>query len=178
MRPVVWEPPEALSAAEQAVVGRIKRAKLFPFLRRQRRALFSVTFQEELATLYQESERGQPPVPPAKLALVTIIQAYTGASDDEAIEALTMDRRWQLVLDCLDAEQAPFGNVFASLVWVHRRFCCAGLAGRLAFQGAAPPGGRRQRGIRPGVLSGGRGIAGRWGVARRPDAARPGGHHA
>jgi hypothetical protein len=125
MRPVVWEPPEALSAAEQAVVGRIKRAKLFPFLRRQRRALFSVTFQEELATLYQESERGQPPVPPAKLALVTIVQAYTRASDDEAIEALTMDRRWQLVLDCLDAEQAPFGNVFASLVWVHRRFCCA-----------------------------------------------------
>jgi hypothetical protein len=117
MRPVVWEPPEALSAAEQAVVGRIKRAKLFPFLRRQRRALFSVTFQEELATLYQESERGQPPVPPAKLALVTIVQAYTRASDDEAIEALTMDRRWQLVLDCLDAEQAPFGNVFASLVW-------------------------------------------------------------
>jgi len=110
MRPVRWVPPEALSAAEQAVVRRIKRAKLFPFLRRMRRELFSDAFQEELATLYQESERGQPPVPPAKLALVTIIQAYTGASDDEAIEALTMDRRWQLVLDCLDAEHAPFGK--------------------------------------------------------------------
>ncbi len=110
MRPVLWEPPEALSAAEQAVVKRIKRAKLFTFLRRQRRALFSNAFQEELATLYKESERGQPPVAPAKLALVTIVQAYTGASDDEAIEALTMDRRWQLVLDCLDAEQAPFGK--------------------------------------------------------------------
>jgi hypothetical protein len=110
MRPVVWEPPEVLSVAEQAVVKRIKRAKLFPFLRRKRRALFSDAFQEELAALYQEGARGQPPVPPAKLALVTIIQAYTGASDDEAIEALTMDRRWQLVLDCLDAEQAPFGK--------------------------------------------------------------------
>jgi hypothetical protein len=28
---------------------------------------------------------------------VTHLQAYTGASDDEAIEALTMDRRWRLV---------------------------------------------------------------------------------
>jgi hypothetical protein len=45
---------------------------------------------------------------PAQLALTTILQAYTGASDAEAIEALTMDRRWQLVLNCLDCEQAPF----------------------------------------------------------------------
>jgi hypothetical protein len=26
------------------------------------------------------------------------------------IEATLMDRRWQLVLDCLDAEQAPFSK--------------------------------------------------------------------
>ena len=32
------------------------------------------------------------------------------ASDAEAIEALTMDRRWQLVVDCLDCEQAPFSQ--------------------------------------------------------------------
>lgn len=38
------------------------------------------------------------------------MQAYTGVSDDEVIEALVMDRRWQLVLDCLDCEQAPFGK--------------------------------------------------------------------
>ncbi len=35
---------------------------------------------------------------------------YTKASDAEAIEALTMDRRWQLVVDCLDCEQAPFSQ--------------------------------------------------------------------
>ena len=39
-----------------------------------------------------------------------ILQAYTGVSDDEAIEAMVMDRRWQLVLDCLDSEQTPFGK--------------------------------------------------------------------
>ena len=38
------------------------------------------------------------------------MQAYTGASDAEVIEARTMDRRWQLVLDCLEAEEAPFSK--------------------------------------------------------------------
>ena len=46
--------------------------------------------------------QGHPPIPPAQLALATILQAYTGVSDDEVIEATTMDRRWQLVFDCLD----------------------------------------------------------------------------
>jgi transposase len=31
-------------------------------------------------------------------------------SDDEVIEATTMDRRWQLVLDCLDTETPPFSK--------------------------------------------------------------------
>ena len=28
----------------------------------------------------------------------------------KSCELLIMDRRWQLVLDCLDFEQAPFGS--------------------------------------------------------------------
>jgi len=51
-----------------------------------------------------------PPVAPAQLALALILQAYTGTSDDDVIEATVMDRRWQLVLDCLDAEQPPFSK--------------------------------------------------------------------
>jgi hypothetical protein len=50
---------------------------------------------------------GKCPVPPAQLALFIIVPAYTGVSDDEALEAMVMDRRWQLVLDCIDCEQAP-----------------------------------------------------------------------
>jgi hypothetical protein len=50
----------------------------------------------------------QPPIAPAVLARASILQAYTGASDDETIEAILMDRRWQLVLNCLDTEEAPF----------------------------------------------------------------------
>lgn len=110
MRPASWQPPVALSPKEQTVVSKVRRAKLFVFLRRIRHELFDAAFQEELATIFPDRPKGQPPVPPAKLALATILQAYTGVSDDEVIEALVMDRRWQLVLDCLDGEQAPFGK--------------------------------------------------------------------
>src|SRR5438105_15487943 len=110
MQPSLWQPPIDLSPAEQAIRKRIKRAKLFIFLRQHRHELFDPAFQQELAQLYQASSRGQPPIPPAQLALATILQAYTGASDDEVIEATTMDRRWQLVLDCLDAQEPPFSK--------------------------------------------------------------------
>jgi len=110
MRPPLWHPPVAVSAAEQAIINRIRRAKLFVFLRQGRHELMSDEFQAELATLYQDSGLGQPPIAPAQLALATLLQAYTGVSDDEVIEATTMDRRWQLVLDCLDCSDPPFSK--------------------------------------------------------------------
>jgi hypothetical protein len=110
MRPPLWHPPGPLSRKEQTVVSKVRRAKLFVFLRTMRQELFDDAFQEELAAIFKDSRKGQPPVPPAQLALATILQAYTGVSDDEVIEALVLDRRWQLVLDCLDCEQAPFGK--------------------------------------------------------------------
>lgn len=110
MQPGYWNPPRELSALEERIVKRIKRAKLFVFLRTYRHEVFDEAFQRELARGYQESAVGQPPVPPAQLALAIILQAYTGVSDDEVIEALVMDRRWQLVLDCLDSDTAPFSK--------------------------------------------------------------------
>lgn len=129
MRPVQWEPPIELSATEQMIVKRIRRAKLFIFLREHRHEVFDAAFQEELATLYQDSPRGQPPVAPAPLALATILQAYTGASDDEVIEASLMDRRWQLVLDCLDTEEAPFSK--GTLIAFRKRLIEANMDRRL-----------------------------------------------
>jgi hypothetical protein len=107
MRPRYWHPPRELNGQEQSIVKRIKRAKLFIFLRECRHLIFDESFQEELNKIYADANKGQPPIPPVQLALVTILQAYTGVSDAEAIEALVMDRRWQLVLDCIDCEQAP-----------------------------------------------------------------------
>jgi len=100
----------ALSRLEREVAKRVKRAKLFVWLREHRHELFDADFQAELAQMYADKPVGQPPVPPAQLALATILQAYTGASDDEALEATVMDRRWQLVLDCMDHAQAPFAK--------------------------------------------------------------------
>jgi len=106
----LWQPPVECSPAEQKIVARIRRAKLFVFLRQYRHEIFDEAFQTELAQGYAASSKGQPPVPPAQLALATILQAYTGVSDDEVIEALVMDRRWQLALDCLDCATAPFSK--------------------------------------------------------------------
>ena len=129
MRPPLWQPAAALSSLEQAVLRRIRRAKLFVFLRLHRHTLFDAAFQEELATLYDDRPKGHPPVPPALLALVTILQAYTGAGDAEAVEAAVMDRRWQLVLDCLDCTDAPFSQ--GTLVAFRERLIAADLDRRL-----------------------------------------------
>jgi hypothetical protein len=110
MRPGEWNPSIELSANEQKVAKRIRKAKLFLFLREVRHELFDSQFQAQLATMFKDSTVGLSPIPPAQIALAIILQAYTGVSDDEVIEAMVMDRRWQLVLDCLDCEQAPFGK--------------------------------------------------------------------
>jgi hypothetical protein len=110
MQPSLWHPPIDPSPTEQTIMKRIKRAKLFIFLRQHRHELFDDPFQQELAGLYRASHRGQPPIAPAQLALAILLQAYTGASDDEVIEATLMDRRWQLVLDCVDAQESPFSK--------------------------------------------------------------------
>lgn len=110
MRPALWNPPVEASFAESTIIKRVRRAKLFVFLRLHRHELFDEAFQTELAATYAASSRGQPPIPPAQLALAVILQAYTRVSDDEVIEATLMDRRWQLALDCLDAETPPFSK--------------------------------------------------------------------
>ena len=129
MRPDVWCPPAEPSAAEQAVIKAVRRAKLFVFLRQHRHELFDQEFQAELAEAYADRPKGQPPVPPARLALATVLQAYAGVSDDEVIEATVMDRRWQLVLDCLDADAPPFSK--GTLVGFRRRLIEADLDRRL-----------------------------------------------
>jgi Transposase DDE domain/Transposase domain (DUF772) len=117
------------SRLEGEVIKRIKRAKLFVWLRQHRHELFDADFQAELAGMYQDAPVGQPPVPPAQLGLATILQAYTGASDDEVIEATVMDRRWQLVLDCMDHAVAPFSK--ATLGTFRARLIAHGLDRRL-----------------------------------------------
>ena len=100
MRPPTWNPPLELSEVEAKILRKIRKAKLFIWLRENRHLVIDEKFQSELGKIYKDSTVGLSPVPPAQLALAIILQAYTGVSDDEAIEAMVMDRRWQLVLDC------------------------------------------------------------------------------
>ena len=125
----MWRPPVECSRLEQEVIKRVKRARLFVWLREHRHELFDEDLQHQLAQAYQESPKGQPPVPPARLGLATILQAYTGASDDEVLEATVMDRRWQLVLDCMDHATAPFSK--GTLVGFRARLIEHGLDRRL-----------------------------------------------
>src|SRR5437764_13920163 len=92
MQSEMWKTPVELSKQEWQSVKKIGNANLFVFLREHRHELLDEAFQQELANLYRKAERGQPPVAPAMLALALILQAYTGVSDDEVIEA-HMDRR-------------------------------------------------------------------------------------
>ena len=172
MRPVVWRPPAEPSAAEQAVIKAVRRAKLFVFLRQHRHELFSEEFQAELAGAYADKPRGQPPVPPAQLALATLLQAYTGVSDDEVIEATVMDRRWQLVLDCLDAEEPPFSK--GTLVCFRKRLIGKDLDRRLverSVQLAAATKGFGARALRAALDS-----SPLWGAGRVEDTINLMGH--
>src|SRR5213080_1745865 len=129
MQPIPWQPPVELSQTEEQIVKKIRKAKLFVFLRKHRHELLDEAFQQELANLYRPAERGQPPVAPAVLALALILEAYTGVSDDEVIEASVMDRRWQLVLDCLDTENPPFSK--GTLIAFRKRLSEANMDRRL-----------------------------------------------
>jgi len=123
-----WIIPKKLTASEKRVVERLhRRSRFFVFLREIRHELFDEGFQTELAAVY--APRGQEPVPPALLAMVTLLQAYTGASDAEAVEAAEMDRRWQLVLGSLDMDARCFGQ--GSLVRFRTRLVAGELDRRL-----------------------------------------------
>jgi hypothetical protein len=172
VRPVVWRPPAEPSPAELAVIRAVRRAKLFVFLRLHRHELFDEQFQAELARAYVDSPKGQPPVPPARLALATILQAYTGVSDDEVIEATVMDRRWQLVLDCMGAEEPPFSK--GTLAGFRKRLIEKNLDRRLierTVELAARTGGFGARALRAALDS-----SPLWGAGRVEDTLNLMGH--
>ena len=69
MHPPLWQPPVELSLKEQEIISRIRHAKLFIFLRQIRHQLFDEHVQSELAQIYTDTAKGNPPIPPAQLAL-------------------------------------------------------------------------------------------------------------
>jgi len=106
-----WDVPVELTKAEEKIAGELKRTgKLFGFLRRYRADIIDTDLEDELCAMYRESDAGKEPLPPAMLAMVIVMQAYTGVSDAEAVERARFDGRWQLVLGVLGAQERPFSQ--------------------------------------------------------------------
>ena len=126
----LWHPRKKLLKAEEAICKRLKRTgRLFAFLRKHRRKIFDDKFQAELAEMYSDTPRGTQPRPPAFLAMVVLLQAYEKKSDAAAVEEAVFDRRWQMVLDCLGADEPPFSQ--GSLVDFRRRLMAHDMDKRL-----------------------------------------------
>lgn len=127
---MLWTPPIELSPREETICARLTRQRrFFPFLRRIRHRLFDADFQARLASMYSDTPRGNPPTAPALLATVVLLQAYTRCSDFDAVSNAEHDVRWQMVLDCMGADEAPFGE--ATLVDFRARLVRAGMTTEL-----------------------------------------------
>jgi hypothetical protein len=104
-----WNPPVELSPEEKRIARVLKRiGKFYVFLRETRHELFDEEFQRELAMAYDP--RGKEPLAAALLAMVTLLQAYDGTGDADAVVTAQLDMRWQLVLGCLRTKKAPFSQ--------------------------------------------------------------------
>ncbi len=106
-----WRPRQSFTKQEDALLRRLRRTrKLFAFLRDHRHELFDEGFQAELESMYRDTGAGASPVPPALLAMATLLQCYHGVSDAEAVELTVVDLRWQMVLDRIGSADAAFAQ--------------------------------------------------------------------
>lgn len=106
-----WTPPDALSKQETLLMKRLDRVrKLLGFLRLHRRRLFDDAFQAELERMYRDTGAGKHPVPPALMAMATLVQAHLAVSDAEMVELTVVDLRVQMVLGCLGATKPAFSQ--------------------------------------------------------------------
>ena len=106
-----WRPKQELGEQEERIIERRKRTgKLFAFLRRHRHELFDEAFQAELETMYRQTGAGKEPLPPALMAMATLLQGYLSASDATMVELTVFDLRVQMVLDCLGHSEPAFSQ--------------------------------------------------------------------
>lgn len=111
-----WTPATGITRQEEYILKRCqKKRRLFAFLRENRSKLFDDELQAELEGMYRTTGAGKEPICPAKMAMALLLQGYLGLSDADAVEATVTDLRWQMVLDCLGAEEPAFsqGALFA-----------------------------------------------------------------
>lgn len=109
--PTRWTPAVELTKQEQFILKRLGKVRtLMPFLRRRRHELFDEPFQAELDAMYRSSGAGKEAVPPALMAMATLLQGYLNVSDAMMVELTTLDLSVQCVLGCLGSEGPAFSQ--------------------------------------------------------------------
>jgi IS5 family transposase len=106
----IWTTETELTSLEQRIVKRCGKRRVFVFMRELRHRIFDEAMQARLAAAYKKVVRGKERVPPAQLAMALLLQAALDVPDHEVVELTVMDRRWQMVLDCLGAEEPLFAQ--------------------------------------------------------------------
>jgi hypothetical protein len=105
-----WNPPVELSVGEKFIAKRCEKRRVFVFLRELRHLIFDEAMQVKLEAAYSSVARGKDRVPPAQLALAILLQAALRVPDHEVVELTLMDKRWQMVLDCMGYEKPLFSQ--------------------------------------------------------------------
>jgi hypothetical protein len=77
---------------------------------RRTHEVFDESFQEELEGMYRDTGAGKAPVPPALMAMATLVQGYLKASDAMMVELTVFDLRVQRVLDCMGSSEPAFSQ--------------------------------------------------------------------
>lgn len=110
-----WNPSVEISPVEAKILKLCRKQKLWGFLRKYRHRLLDDELRSALRKMYAASGRGRP-VCPERLALAMLLQIAFHVPDHEVPTLTAVDRRWRMVLDCLDEEvdEAAFsqGSVF------------------------------------------------------------------
>jgi hypothetical protein len=106
-----WTPNPTLSPKEEKLLSRHKyKRKLFTFLRLHRDELFDQEFQQELESMYRDTEAGKEPHAPALMAMAMLLQGYEKLSDADAVEHTASDMRWRMVLDRMEQDEPAFSQ--------------------------------------------------------------------
>lgn len=106
-----WNPTQALSKQEAAIIRRFSRVRKFlAFLRLHRHELFDEKFQVELESMYRDTGAGLPPVAPGLMAMATLVQGYLAVSDATMVELTVIDLSVQMVLGHQGSSEPAFSQ--------------------------------------------------------------------
>jgi len=111
-----WNGSVELSEEDEVILSLCKKQKLWGFLRRHRHEILDDEVRDALRAMYADGPSGgRPPEMPERVVLAMLLQVGFGVADHEVPSLTVVDRRWQMVLDCLGATKPVLsqGTVFA-----------------------------------------------------------------